>query len=188
MAEVQNLRKGDIYLEDDALLRVIDHQHIKMGRGSATVRLKVRNVRSGSTVERTYTNGTRVQEVELETHEVQYQYTDGDFYHFMNTETYEQLALSPAELEGIAEYLTDNQIVLVQMFEEKPVSIRLPTTVDLKIVGADAAVVGDTAAGAPMKEIELETGLRIQAPMYLKVGEMVRIDTRDGSFVTRVKG
>ncbi len=187
MAEVQNLRRGDIFTEDEHLWRVIDHQHIKMGRGSATVRLKVRNVRSGSTVEKTYTNGTRVNDVELETHEVQYQYSDGDFYHFMNTESFEPLALSAAELEGITPYLTDNQILLVEMYEEEPVSLRLPTTVDLRIVGADAAVVGDTAAGAPMKEIELETGLRIQAPMYLKVGETVRIDTRDGSFVTRVK-
>ena len=96
MADVQALRRGDIYTEDDALWRVIDHQHIKMGRGSATVRLKVRNVRTGSTVERTYNNGQRVNDVELETHEVQFQYTDGDFYHFMNTETFEQLALSPA--------------------------------------------------------------------------------------------
>ncbi len=187
MADVQSLRRGAIYTEDDALWRVIDHQHIKMGRGSATVRLKVRNVRTGSTVEKTYNNGQRVNDVALETHEVQFQYTDGDFYHFMNTETFEQLALSPVELEGIKEYLTDNQIVMVEMYEAEPISIRLPTTVDLKIVGAEMGVVGDTAAGTPMKEIELETGLRIQAPMYLKVGELVRIDTRDGSFVTRVK-
>lgn len=187
MAEVQNLRRGDIFTEDEQLWRVIDHQHIKMGRGSATVRLKVRNVRSGSTVEKTYTNGTRVNDVELETHEVQYQYNDGDFYHFMNTETFETLSLTPGDLEGIKEYLTDNQVVLAEMYEDRPVSLRLPTTVDLRIVAADAAVVGDTAAGAPMKEVELETGLRIQAPMYLKVGETIRVDTRDGSYVTRVK-
>ena len=74
------------------------------------------------------------------------------------------------------------------MYEDEPISIRLPTTVDLKIVGAEMGVVGDTAAGTPMKEIELETGLKMQAPMYLKLGEVVRIDTRDGSFVTRVRG
>jgi elongation factor P len=188
MADVQALRRGDIFTEDDALWRVIDHQHIKMGRGSATVRLKVRNVRTGSTVEKTYNNGQRVNDVQLELHEVQFQYTDGDFYHFMNTETFEQLALSPADLEGITEYLTDNQLVVVEMYEDEPISIRLPTTVDLKIVGAEVGVVGDTAAGTPMKEIELETGLKMQAPMYLKLGEVVRIDTRDGSFVTRVRG
>lgn len=187
MADVQDLRSGSIYLEDNQLWRVIDHQHIKMARGSATIRLKVRNVRSGSTVEKTYTNGTRVQDVELERHEVQYQYTDGDFYYFMNTETFDQLALAPGAIADITPYLTDNQLVQVEMFEGEPLSLRLPTTVDLRIVGADAAVVGDTAAGAPMKEVELETGLRIQAPMFVNVGEVVRVDTRDGRYVTRVK-
>lgn len=187
MAEVQNLRKGSIYLEDDGLWRVVDHQHIKMGRGSATVRLKVRNVRTGATVEKTYNNGTRVQDVELETHEVQYQYTDGDFYYFMNTETFDQLSLPPDAVEEIVGYLTDNQTVLVEMFENEPIRLRLPTTVDLRVVGADAAVVGDTAAGAPTKMVELETGLRIQAPMFVNVGDVIRVDTRDGSYVTRVK-
>ncbi len=187
MAEVQNMRKGSIYLEDEQLWRVVDHQHIKMGRGSATVRLKVRNVRSGSTVEKTYNNGTRVQDVEMETHEVQYQYTDGDFFYFMNTETFDQLALALEAVEEIVGYLTDNQVVMVEMFDSEPISLRLPTTVDLKVVGSDAAVVGDTASGAPSKTIELETGLRIQAPMFVNVGETVRVDTRDGSYVTRVK-
>ena len=188
MAEVQNLRKGDIYNEDGVLLRVVDHQHIKMGRGSATVRLKVRNVRTGSTVERTYTNGARVQDVDLEHHEVQYQYTDGDFYYFMNTETFDQMTFPPDELEGIKEYLTDNQIVIVEMIDEEPVSLRLPTTVDLRVVWADMAVAGDTAAGAPTKEVEVESGLRLTAPMFVQVGEIIRVDTRDGTYVTRVKG
>jgi elongation factor P len=187
MAEVQNLRKGDVFEEDKGLWRVIDHQHIKMGRGSATVRLKVRNVRTGSTIEKTYTNGARVQDVDLETFEYQYQYSDGDHYHFMNTETFEPLALTEGELEGIREYLLDGQVVMVEMFESEPVSLRLPTTVDLKVVWAEAAVLGDTAAGASVKEVELETGLRIQAPMYLKVGELIRVDTRTGTYVTRVK-
>jgi len=188
MAEVQNLRRGDVYEEDNALWRVIDHQHIKMGRGSATVRLKVRNVRTGSTVERTYTNGARVQDLELEVHEFQYQYFDGDHYHFMDTTTFDQIALTPDELEGISGYLTDGQIVMGELHEGEVMSLKLPTTVDLEVVWADASVVGDTAAGAPTKQVELSTGLRIQAPMFVKVGEVIRVDTRDGSYVTRVKG
>lgn len=187
MAEVQNLRKGSIYLEDDQLWRVIDHQHIKMGRGSATVRLKVRNVRTGSTVEKTYTNGARVADVELEIHEVQYQYTDGDAYYFMDTESFDQLVLTPDALEGIIGYLTDNQIVMVEMYEGEALSIRLPTTVDLEVISSDASVVGDTAAGSPTKTVGLQTGLRISAPMFVNVGDIIRIDTRDGSYVTRVK-
>lgn len=187
MAEVQNLRRGDVYADGDALWRVIDHQHIKMGRGGATVRLKVRNVRTGSTVERTYNNGERVQDLDLEIHEFQYQYFDGDLYHFMDTITFDQLALTPADLEGISGYLTDGQIVMGELHEGEVMSLKLPTTVDLAVVWADVSVVGDTAAGAPTKQVELSTGLRIQAPMFVKVGELIRVDTRDGSYVTRVK-
>jgi elongation factor P len=188
MAEVQNLRRGDVYEEDNALWRVIDHSHIKMGRGSATVRLKVRNVRTGSTVERTYNNGERVQELDLETHELQYQYFDGDHYHFMDTVTFDQISLTPDDLEGLAGFLTDGQLVQGEFHEAEVMSLKLPTTVDLEVVWSDVSVVGDTAAGAPSKTVELSTGLRIQAPMFVKVGELIRVDTRDGSYVTRVKG
>lgn len=188
MADVQNLRRGDVFQEGDALWRVVEHSHIKMGRGGAVVRLKLRNVRSGSTVERTYNNGERVQDLELEIHEFQYQYFDGDHYHFMDTTTFDQVALTPADLEGISGYLTDGQIVMGELHEGEVMSLKLPTTVDLEVVWADMAVVGDTAAGAPTKQVELSTGLRIQAPMFVKVGELIRVDTRDGTYVTRAKG
>ena len=186
MAEVQSLRKGDIYEEESQLWRVLDYQHIKVARGGATIRLKLRNIRSGANVEKTYNNGERVQEVTLEKDQVQYQYTDGQFYHFMNTETYETVTLTPEALEGIVEYLTDNQVVLLETYEGEPIKIALPTTVDLKVVWAEAAVVGDTA-GAATKQVELETGLKIQAPMFVNEGNVIRVDTREARYVTRVK-
>jgi elongation factor P len=186
MAEVQSLRKGDIYEEEGQLWRVLEYQHIKVARGGATIRLKLRNVRSGSNVEKTYNNGERVQEVTLEKDAVQYQYTDGQFYYFMNVETFEQVSLTPEALEGIVEYLTDNQVVVLETYEGEPINISLPTTVDLKVVWADAAVVGDTA-GAATKQVELETGLRIQVPMFVSEGDLIRVDTRDSRYVTRVK-
>ena len=117
MAEVQALRRGNIYEEDGNLWRVLEHQHIKMARGGATIRLKVRNIRTGSTVERTYNNGTRVQDVRLDSDEVEYLYTDGDFYYFMDTETFEQITLAPDALEGVVEYLVDNQVVILETYE-----------------------------------------------------------------------
>jgi elongation factor P len=187
MAEVQTLRKGDIYEEEGQLWRVQEFQHIKMARGSATIRLKLRNVRSGSNVERTYNNGERVQEVELERDDVQYQYTDGELFYFMNTETYEQVALTRESLEGVLEFIGENQVVTLESYAEEPISVIPPQTVDLKVVWADISVVGDTAAGAPSKLIELETGYRMQAPMFVNVGEVIRINTRDRAYVTRVK-
>lgn len=186
MAEVQSLRKGDIYEEEGQLWRVLDYQHIKVARGGATIRLKLRNVRNGANVEKTYNNGERVQEVTLDKDQVQYQYTDGDHYYFMNTETFEQVPLTLEALEGIVEYLTDNQIVVLETYEGEPIKISLPTTVDLKVVWADAAVLGDTA-GAATKQVELETGLKIQAPMFVNEGDIIRVDTRDARYVTRVK-
>jgi elongation factor P len=186
MAEVQTLRKGNIYEEDNQLWRVLDYQHIKVARGGATIRLKLRNVRTGSTVEKTYNNGARVKDVRLEQRDVQYQYFDGEFYHFMETDTFEQIMLKPDALEGVVEYLTDNMVVNLETYEDEPISVNLPTTVDLKVTWAEFAVAGDTA-NAPTKQVELETGLKMQVPMFVTEGDIIRVDTRDGSYVTRVK-
>jgi len=186
MAEVQQLRRGNIYEEDDQLWRVLEHQHIKMARGGATVRLKVRNVRTGSTIEKTYNNGTRMNDVRLESSDVQYLYHDDDFYHFMNTETFEQIMLTPEVVEDVAPFLTDNQIVTLETYENEPIDVSLPTTVDLEVTWAEAAVAGDTA-NTPSKQVELETGHRMHVPMFVKEGDVVRVDTRSGEYVTRVQ-
>lgn len=186
MAEVQQLRKGNIFDEDGQLWRVLEYQHIKVARGGATIRLKVRNVRTGSTVERTYNNGARVNDVRLDSADVQYMYNDGDLYYFMDTETFEQVPLSRETLEGIVEYLLDNQVVELESYEGEPISVSLPTTVDLRVAWSEAAVAGDTA-NSPSKQVELETGLRLQVPMFVKEGDTIRVDTRTGEYVTRVQ-
>jgi elongation factor P len=186
VAEVQILRKGDIYEEENQLWRVLEYQHIKVARGGATIRLKVRNVRSGSTVERTYSNGTRVNDVELDRDEVQYLYHDDDNYYFMNTTTFEQIAMSPAFLEGVRDYLVDEMTVQLQSYDGEPISIKIPTAVELRVVWAGPAIQGDTA-NAPMKQVELETGLRLQAPLFVQEGDLLRVDTREGTYITRVR-
>jgi elongation factor P len=186
MAEVQTLRKGNIYEEENQLWRVLDYQHIKVARGGATIRLKVRNVRTGSTVEKTYNNGARVNDVRLEQRDVQYLYNDGEFYHFMEVETFEQIMLRPEVLEGVVEFLVDNMVVGLETYGDEPLNVSLPTTVDLKVVWAEAAVAGDTA-NAPTKHVELQTGYKMQVPMFVNEGDTIRVDTRDGSYVTRVK-
>jgi elongation factor P len=186
MAEVQTLRRGNIYEEENQLWRVLEYQHIKMARGGATIRVKVRNLRSGSTVEKTYNNGSRVNDVRLDKASVEYLYNDGELYHFMNTETFEQTALTPETLEGITDFLTDNQVVTLETYEGEPINIEMPTAVDLAVVWAEAAVAGDTA-NTPSKQVELETGYRLQVPMFVKEGDIIRVDTRTGDYVTRVK-
>jgi elongation factor P len=186
MAEVQTLRKGGIYEEDGHLWRVLEYQHIKVARGGATIRLKVRNVRTGSTVEKTYSNGTRLNDVALDKADVQYLYHDGEVYHFMHTETFEQLEFGNELMEEIKDYLLENAVVSMESYEGEPLSLKLPTAVDLRVVWAEAAIQGDTA-NAPTKMVELETGLKTQVPMFVQEGDVVRVDTRDGAYVTRVK-
>lgn len=186
MAEVQTLRKGNIYEEENQLWRVLDYQHIKVARGGATIRLRVRNVRTGSTVEKTYNNGARVKDVRLDNRRVEYLYHDGEFYNFMDTETFEQIMLGPDTLEGITDFLLDNMVVELESYEGEPLNVSLPTTVDLKVVWAEAAVAGDTA-NSPSKQVELETGLKMQVPMFVNEGDVIRVDTRDGAYVTRVQ-
>ena len=186
MAEVQQLRKGNIFEEESQLWRVLDHQHIKVARGGATIRLKLRNVRTGSTVEKTYNNGSRVQDVRLDSDEVQYLYTDGDFYYFMDTATFEQIPLAPDVVEAVIPFLVDNQLVTLERYESEPIDISLPTTVDLTVKWAEAAVAGDTA-NTPSKQVELETGFKLSVPMFVKEGDVIRVDTRSGTYVTRVQ-
>jgi elongation factor P len=186
MAEIQQLRKGNIYEEDNQLWRVLEYQHIKVARGGATIRLKVRNLRTGSTVEKTYNSGAKVQAVRLESSEVQYLYTDGDLFYFMDTDSFEQVALTPDALEGVVEFLKENQTVVLETYQGEPIDVSLPTTVDLAVVWAEAAVAGDTANN-PTKQVELETGYRMQVPMFVQQGDTIRVDTRTGDYVTRVQ-
>ena len=186
MIDVQQLRRGNIIEESNQLWRVLEHHHIKMARGGATIRLKVRNLRTGSTVEKTYNNGTRMNDVRLDSDEVQYLYNDGDLYYFMNMETFEEVPLSPQSLEGVMDYLVDNQVVTLESYEGEPIDVALPNTVDMSVTWAEAAVAGDTA-NVPNKQVEIETGFRLQAPMFIQEGDVIRIDTREGKYLTRVK-
>ncbi len=185
MADVTALRKGNIFTEEEQLWRVVDYNHIKMARGGATVRLKVRNVRTGSLVEKTYNSGARVNDVRLEGRQMEYLYPDADQYVFMDTETFEQIALSAETLGNATQYLSDNQAIDVEFYGDEPLGVTLPTTVDLKVTWAEAAIAGDTA-NSPTKAVELESGLRLQAPLFVKEGDLLRVDTREGRYVTRV--
>ncbi len=185
MADVTSLRKGNIFTEEEQLWRVVDYSHIKMARGGATVRLKVRNVRTGSLVEKTYNSSARVNDVRLEGREMEYLYPEADQYVFMDTETFEQIALTAETLGDAMQYLSDNQAIEVEFYGNEPLGVTLPTTVDLKVAWAEAAIAGDTANN-PTKAVELESGLRIQAPMFVKEGDVLRVDTREGRYVTRV--
>ncbi len=185
MIEVNNLRKGVTFELDDELYKVLDYHHIKVARGGATIRVKVRDLRSGATIEKTFNSGDRVQDIRLEKRDVQYLYSDGNLYHFMDTETYEQPVLSADLLGDAVSYLTDSMTLSLLTYEGESIDVDLPVTVELEVVDAEPGFAGDTAQGAT-KEVTVSTGLKVQTPLFVEVGDVIRIDTRDGSYLTRV--
>ena len=185
MIDVNELRKGVTFTMDGELYRVIDYQHHKPGRGKAVIRTRLRNLRSGSTIDRNFTSGDRVQDIRLDHQTVQYLYNDGDFYYFMDIETYEQFPLPDALLEDVKPYLVENAEIELSSHEGERLDVELPITVDLRVVEAPPGWAGDTAQGAT-KEVTLETGLKLQVPLFIEEGDLLRIDTRDSRYVTRV--
>ncbi len=185
MIDVNGLRKGVTFTMDGELYKVIEYQHHKPGRGKAVIRTKLRNLRSGSTIDKNFTSGDRVQDIRLDHQTVQYLYSDADFYYFMDVESYEQFPLPDGVLEDAKPYLKENLELELSSFEDEPLDVELPITVDLTVVEAPLGFAGDTASGAT-KEVTLETGLKVQTPLFIEEGDVLRIDTRDGRYVTRV--
>ncbi len=181
-----DVKKGVIIELDGQLMKVLDWSHIKMARGSAQVRMKMQNVRKGDIVERTFQAGTRWPRARVETREAQFLYSDGDAYHFMDSQTYEQFALPARTLGEDAQYLKENTEVQYSSHEGEVLGLELPVTVDLVVTQTDPGFAGDTATGAK-KPATLETGLVVQVPLFVSEGDVLRIDTRTGEYMTRVQ-
>ena len=184
MIDVNDLRKGVTFELDGTLYKVLDYHHHKPGRGNATIRIKAVNLRTGANLEKTFQSGERVQDARLDFHNVQYLYNDGDLYHFMDLETFEQPAIQSTIIGDSASFLTENMEVKLTFYQGEPLDIELPLTVDLKVVEAEMAVRGDTATGVT-KRVVTETGLEVQVPAFVNVGDTIRVDTRSGSYITR---
>ena len=185
MIDVNELRKGTTFELEGRIYRVLEYSHNKPGRGNATIRTKVRDIRTGSTFEKTFGSGDRVQDIRIENLQMQYLYHDGNLYHFMDTSTYDQVALDAKMLDDAVNYLKDGMNVIVQDYNGEALGVDLPSAVDLKIVQADIGVRGDTASGAS-KLVTVETGYRVQVPLFVNEGDTIRVDTRTGEYLTRV--
>ena len=185
MIDVNELRKGVTFELDGQLFKVLDYSHNKPGRGSATIRIKARNLLTGANIEKTFNSGNTVQDVRLEYQNVQYMYSDGDFYYFMDNETFEQPAIKGDLLGDDALFLTEGLEVKLTFYKGEAIDVELPTSVDQKVAEADMAIRGDTATGVT-KKVRTQTGLQVQVPNFVNVGDMIRVDTRTGDYVTRV--
>ena len=185
MISTGDLRKGVTIELDGELWQILDYHHIKMGRGSAQVRITLRNVKRGQTVERSFQAGTKWPRAQLENRPVQFLYRDGDDFHFMDTESYDQFMLSADQLGEATQYLKDGMTVDRTAYQGETIGIELPVTVDLLVTSSEPGFAGDTAQGA-RKPATLETGLVVQVPLFVGEGDTIRVDTRTGEYQTRV--
>jgi elongation factor P len=186
MISTGDIRKGVVIELDGQPVRVLEWSHIKMARGSAQVRLKIQNVRTGSITERTFQAGTRWPRARVEQRKAQFLYSDGDAYHFMDSENYDQFSIDRVLLGDDASYLKENTDVFVSSYEGEVLGVDLPVTVDLRVQNTDPGFAGDTATGA-RKAATLETGLVVQVPLFVNEGDLLRIDTRTGEYQTRIQ-
>lgn len=185
MIDAGELKKGITIELDGQLYTILDFQHIKMGRGSAQVRLRLRDVRAGHTIERTFQAGEKFNRVRLDQRSAQYLYQDGDLYYFMDTESFEQTPLTSEQLGNALNYLKEEMTLMISRYGDEAVGVELPITVELKIAETGPSFKGDTSQ-AGTKPAVLETGVTTQVPFFVNTGDVVRVDTRDGSYVERV--
>jgi elongation factor P len=185
MISTGDLRKGARVEIDGQLFQVVEYQHLKIGRGSAQVRLKLKDIRTGAVVDKTVQAGSKFVRANLDNQTVQFLYREDDAFHFMNTETYDQFALNSATLGDAVSYLKDGTTLDVQFYDGEPVGVDMPITVNLRVEQTDPGFKGDTATGGT-KQAVMETGVVIQVPLFVNTGDVIKIDTRNGSYLERV--
>ena len=185
MIDSGELRKGITIELDGKLYQVVDYQHIKVGRGSATVRLKLRDIRSGHNIDRSFQASEKFARARLESRAMQYIYNDGNAYYFMDQETFEQIPIDSSQLGDILNYLKEGMTLDVTSYKGELVGVELPITVELEVAETGPGFKGDTAT-AGNKPAKMETGITIQVPMFINNGDIIKVDTRTGVYLERV--
>lgn len=184
MISVNDLRTGLTIKVEGDVYSVIEFLHVKPGKGAAFVRTKLRNVKTGAVREMTFRAGERVERAIVETKQMQFLYSSGDEYFFMDTNTYDQISLTKDDLGDAPNYLLENMTIGIQFYEGAPIGIDLPTTVNLRVVQTEPGFRGDTATGAT-KPATLETGITVQVPLFIEQDEIIKVDTRTGEYISR---
>jgi elongation factor P len=180
-----DLKNGITLQLENGLFTVIEFQHVKPGKGGAFVRTKLRNLKTGNVLEKTFNAGIRVEQAMLEKKDMQFLYRDGDDYVFMDTESYDQINVAPVALGDAADYIIESMIAIIATHNTEIVSVEIPASVELLIANTEPGIQGDRVSGA-RKPAELQTGKTIQVPLFVNIGDKVKVDTRSGKYLTRV--
>jgi len=186
MASTSDFRSGLIIKLDGELFTITEFQHVKMGRGGAFVRTKIKNLQTGKVLEKTFRSGEKVEDVRVERRQMQYLYREGDYLVCMDNSTYDQLNVNENLLQNGSEFLKEGDTVSILMDGDTPIGAEMPTFVVLKVVETDPGLKGDTVSGAT-KRAGLETGGNVQVPLFIEEGDLLKIDTRTGEYIERVK-
>ena len=186
MVSTNDIRPGQSILLDGTLYLILEYQHVKPGKGKAFVKTKLKNLSGGGVVDKTFRADEDVKQAFIDKQQFQYLYKDGDSYIFMNNETFEQINLNNDIVENKYLYLTSNQEVTIQIHEGTPIDLVLPPTVNLLVTSAEPAVKGDTVSSST-KSVTCETGLILNVPMFIEEDELIKVDTKNSSYMTRVQ-
>ena len=181
-----DFRKGVTFVYNNGVYVIVDFQHVKPGKGAAFVRTKIKNVMTGAVREETFNPSEKFELAHIEQKDMEYLYADGDIYYFMDSETYEQVPLNKDKVEDALQFLKENMIATIKFFKGEAFSVEPPNFVVLEVVKCEPAVAGNTATNAT-KPAEVETGYQIMVPMFVNEGDKIRIDTRTGDYMERVK-
>ncbi len=180
-----DFKNGMVLNLDEGLMQITDFQHVKPGKGPAFVRTTLKNLRTGRTLEKTFSSGVKVDQVTVDKRDYQFLYREGQDYVFMDLETFDQMNLSAEQVGESGKYLKESDSAMIPMFGSEPLGVELPASVELKIVETEPGLQGDRVSGA-RKPATLETGLIVQVPLFVDNGETIKVDTRTGEYITRV--
>jgi len=183
MISVTDLRAGTTYREDGQLLQVISYQHIKMGRGSANIKVRVKNLSNGSTIDKSYINGARIQDVQIQKKEMQFLYKDSELAYFMDPISYQQEQILLSKIDGF-EYLKEGENFTVSFLDSLPLTVQLPPKMVFKVSETGPALKGNSATNV-FKDAVLENGIKTKVPLFISTGELIKIDTRTGSYTEK---
>jgi elongation factor P len=178
-------RNGNHIEVDGTIFKIVEFQHVKPGKGGAFVRTKLRRASDGALIDRTFRAGEKFRAVRTETRRMQFLYRDGTDAHFMDTESYEQLTIPEQTLAAALPFMKESDEVELLYIDNSPADVQLPSAIDLAVSETDPGLRGDTASGGGTKPAVLETGARVQVPLFINVGDVVRVDTRSGEYVSR---
>ena len=184
MADTTNFRNGFTMKLEGVLFSIVEFQHVKPGKGGAFVRTKLKNVGTGQVIDRTFRSGDKVEEVRIEKREMQFLYSEGDIFHFMDAESFDQIAIDESLVGDAAKLLIENGTTSVLIAEDKPIGVELPNFVELTVTQTDPGIRGDTAQGST-KPATVETGAVVAVPLFVERGDKLKIDTRTGEYVER---